>query len=148
MQISQVFSATKTCPNHQASLENLHFQLVQNFSLAKLILFNSVFSHRPRKTVRTLVVPSNTRSTCLRGNLLQSKRQTTHCNGLHSFSSKHLMNPALLPVIDAVPSVPTTFRVSLNSVPLIASYTSFAMVIPLPSCGETCVCNKHQVPQQ
>ena len=49
------------------------------------------------------------------------------------------MNPALFPVIDAVPSVPTTFRVSLNSVPLIALYTSFAMVIPLPSCGETCV---------
>ena len=122
--------------------------MVQNFSLAKLILFHSVFFPTgSEKLSGLLVVPSNSRNTCLRSNSLQCKRQTTHCNGLPSFSSKHLMNPTLFPVIDAVPSVPTTFRVSLNSVPLRASYNSFAMVIPLPCCGETGF-KKHLVPQQ
>ena len=61
----------------------------------------------PANVSRPLVAPSKAANTCRKGSSFVCSKHTTHWRGLCNNSSKLRMHPLCLPVIEAVPSVPT-----------------------------------------
>jgi len=59
----------------------------------------------PAKASGVFILPPNATKTWHRGSSSVCQRQTTHCSGLWRASSNFLIQPLLLPVILAAPSV-------------------------------------------